>query len=70
LDKALEAKLAAKETGKAVEYKPPTETGFASAVAKDVIKSKWENMSTELRLIVLIVPIVIIVALISFFLSQ
>ena len=69
LDKALEAKLAAKEAGKAVEYKAPTETGFAVAVAKDVIKSKWENMSTELRLIVLIVPIVIIVALISYLLS-
>jgi uncharacterized protein len=70
LDKALEAKLAAKEAGKAVEYKAPSETGFAAAVTKDMIKTKWASMSSEVRLIVLIVPLIIIVALISLLLSQ
>jgi carbon monoxide dehydrogenase subunit G len=38
LDMALEARLAAKTTGQAVDFKPPTETQFAAEVAKGMGK--------------------------------
>ncbi len=61
LDKALEARLAAKTTGQAVEYKAPTETEFAKAVAKDMSKEWWKI--AEVRMVMYVVPIALALAL-------
>jgi carbon monoxide dehydrogenase subunit G len=60
LDKALEAKLATKETGKPLEYKAPTETDFAKGVAKDVGKD-WMKIA-EVRMVLYVVPIALALA--------
>lgn len=69
LDKALAARLAAKETGSAdVDFKAPTEAEFAKEVAKDMVK--FENMSAETKLIFYIVPVVAVVFLFAFILKS
>jgi uncharacterized protein len=67
LDKALEAKLAAKE-GKTVEYKPPTETDFAKGVASDMGKS-WMQIA-EVRMVLYVVPVALVLALFVFLLTH
>jgi hypothetical protein len=66
LDKALEVRMAAK-AGQQVEFKPPTETEFATAVAKDVAKS-WTQIA-EVKMVLYVIPIVIILAIIAFLLG-
>lgn len=68
LDKALEARLAAKSGDAPVDFKPPTETEFAASVAKDMAKGVMQTQ--EARLLMMIVPIVAIVALLAFILSR
>lgn len=63
LDKALEARLAAKSTGAEVDFTPPTQTEFASSVAKD-----WFGGLTkvpEIRLVLYIVPLVLVLVVIA-----
>lgn len=68
LDKALEARLAAKATGEAVKFTPPTETQFAAEVAKDVAKS-WTQIA-EVRMVLYVIPVAIVLALIALVLSR
>ncbi len=70
LDKALEARLAAKGTGEAAKVVAPTETQFAAAVAKDVAKTSWQNMPTELRMLLYVLPMAAVIALIAYLLSR
>ena len=66
-DKALEARLAAK-AGEQVDFKPPSETEFAAAVAKDVAKS-WTQIA-EVRMLMYVIPVGIVLALLGLLLSQ
>jgi hypothetical protein len=68
LDKALEARLAAKGSETPVDFKPPTETQFAAGVAKDMAKGVMQTQ--EARLMVMIVGVVAVVALVSLLLSR
>ena len=67
LDKALEARLAAKK-GETIDFKPPTETQFAAGVAKDVAKN-WTQIA-EVRMIMYVIPVGIALALIGLLLSK
>jgi carbon monoxide dehydrogenase subunit G len=58
LDSALAARLGTKD-GKVVEFKAPTETDFAKGVAKDMAVNL--TSSSEVKLILYIVPIVLVV---------
>jgi len=64
LDKALAARLAAKEAGSAVvDFKAPTEAQFAKEVAKDLVK---ENVSSaETKLVFYIIPVIAVIILFS-----
>ncbi len=69
LDKALAARLAAKETGsEVVDFKAPTEAQFAKEVAKDMVK--MENMSAETKLVFYIVPVVAVIILLAVILKS
>ena len=67
LDKALEARLAAKK-GESIDFKPPTETQFAAGVAKDMAKS-WTQIA-EVRMLLYVIPVAIVLALIGLLLSK
>jgi hypothetical protein len=68
LDKALEARLSAKQTGKKVEFTAPTEVEFAKGVAKDMGKD-WMKIA-EVRMLVYVVPIAIVLALFVYFITR
>ncbi len=61
LNQTLEARVAAKTAGKEVDHKPPSESEFAAAVAKDMAG----QMLTPARLAVIIIAILVIVVLIA-----
>ena len=64
LDKALAARIAAKESGsEVVDFKAPTEAQFAKEVAKDMVK--MDNMSAETKLVFYIVPVVAVIILLA-----
>jgi hypothetical protein len=67
LDKALEARLAAK-AGQAVDYKPPTEVQLATGVAKDMGKDLLKV--PEVRMVLYVVPLALFFALVAFLLSR
>jgi carbon monoxide dehydrogenase subunit G len=67
LDKALEARLAAKQ-GQEVAFKAPSETEFAAGVAKDMAKS-WTQIA-EVRMVLYVVPVGIALALLGLMLSK
>ena len=60
LDMALQARVAAKAEGKAVEYTPPSETQFAAAVAKDMA-----GQALSSRTLWIIIAIIVIIAVIA-----
>ncbi len=68
LDKALEARLAAKTTGKAVEFTAPTETDFAKGVAKDMGKD-WMKIA-EVRMLMYVIPIGLALALFVYIITH
>jgi uncharacterized protein len=69
LDKALEARLAAKSTGsEVVDFKPPSEMEFATAVSKDMAKGLM-NIA-EVRMLMYVIPAVIIIIILAFLLSS
>jgi carbon monoxide dehydrogenase subunit G len=64
LDKALEARLAAKASGsEVVDFKPPSETEFAAAVAKDMAGGLTKI--SEVRLLMYIIPLVAVLVLLA-----
>ncbi len=64
LDKALEARLAAKASGsEVVDFKPPSETEFAAAVAKDMAGGLTKV--PEIRLLMYIIPLVAVLVLLA-----
>jgi carbon monoxide dehydrogenase subunit G len=68
LNKALEARMEAKQKGSEVEYKPPTEAEFAGAVAKDV----GRNLTSipEVRMVMYIVPAIALLIILALVLSR
>ncbi len=69
LDKALEARLAAKATGsEKIDFTPPTEAEFAAAVTKDMAKGL--TSIAEVRMLMYVIPAVIIIAILAFILSR
>ncbi len=69
LDKALEARLAAKATGsETVNFTPPTEVEFAAAVTKDMAKGL--TSIAEVRMLMYVIPAVIIMIILAFLLSR
>jgi carbon monoxide dehydrogenase subunit G len=69
LDKALEARLAAKESGsEVVDFKAPTQTEFAASVAKDMVGGFTKV--PELRLVLYIVPVVIVLVILALLLGK
>jgi carbon monoxide dehydrogenase subunit G len=62
LNKALEARVAAEEAGTEVEHTAPTESEFASAVAKDMAGEVFK--SSRLTWIILAVVLIIIVVVV------
>jgi hypothetical protein len=62
LDLALQARVAAKSEGKAVEYTPPSESKFMAAVAKDMAG----QIFTPARVVWIVIAFIIIIALITF----
>jgi carbon monoxide dehydrogenase subunit G len=67
MDKALAARIANK-AGQAVDYKAPTETQFATAVAKDVSRNLLSI--AEVRMVLYIVPVALAFLLFAFLLSR
>jgi len=65
MNQALLARVAAQETGKEVEYIPPSETKFAAAVAKDMAGDVFSSRTTWIGLAILIVIIIIAVILLT-----
>lgn len=61
MNQALLARLAAQETGQAVEYKPPSETAFAASVAKDIAGEVFSSRTVWIGVAILILIIVIVV---------
>lgn len=71
LDKALEARLAAKAVGKAQEevvYEKASEGDYVKAVAKDAVGGL--TSSAEGKLVIYIVPLVAVIVLVSVLLSR
>ncbi len=69
LDKALEARLAAKKSGsEVVDFKPPTQTEFASSVAKDMFGGL--SKIPEIRIILYIIPVVIVLVILALLLGR
>jgi len=66
LNKALQARMAAKTEGEEIEYEPPTEGEFAAAVAKDVAG----EMFSSSRVIWIIVAIIILIIIVAFILMN
>ncbi len=69
LDKALEARLAAKKSGsEVVDFKAPTQTEFASNVAKDMVGGLTKV--PEIRIILYIIPVVIVLVIVALLLGK
>jgi hypothetical protein len=65
MNQALLARMAAQETGQAVEYKPPSETEFAASVAKDMAGEVFSSRTVWIGLAILILIIIIAVILLT-----
>lgn len=68
LDKALEARLAAKAGSAPVEFKAPTEAEFAAAVTKDMASGLKEV--AEVRMLFYVIPLVLVLVVIAYLLSH
>ncbi len=65
LNKALQARMAAKAEGEEIEYEPPSESEFAAAVAKDVAGEMFSS-SRMIWVAIAVLAIIIIIAVIWF----
>lgn len=68
LNKALEARVAARAESRPVEYTPPSEAQFAAAVAKDMISTA--TSSAQVRMLLYVVSLIIILAIIALIFSR
>lgn len=69
LDKALEARLAAKATGsEVVDFKAPTQTEFAASVAKDMAGGLTKV--AEVRMLLYIIPVIIVLVIVALLLGK
>ena len=68
LNKVLEARVAARAEGRAVDYMPPSTSEFAAAVARDVVGTA--TSSAGVRILLYVVPLIIILAIIALILSR
>jgi hypothetical protein len=66
LNKALETRVAKSESQEEVEYKPPSETEFAAAVAKDMAG----EMLSSSRVIWIAVAVVIVIVIVAVILTS
>jgi carbon monoxide dehydrogenase subunit G len=66
MNKALEARVAKSEGQEEIEYKPPSETEFAAAVAKDMAG----EMFSSSRLIWIAVAVVIVIVIVAVILTS
>lgn len=66
LNQALQARVAAQESGEEVEFTPPTETEFAASVAKDMAGEVFSySRVTWIAIVIFIIIIIVAVILIS-----
>ena len=65
LNKALQARIAVKTGGEEVEYKPPSESAFAAAVAKDMAGEALSSSRTIWIAVAVIIVIVIIALIVT-----
>jgi carbon monoxide dehydrogenase subunit G len=68
LNKALEARVEAKEKGKEIEYKPPSEAEFAGAVARDVAAGALS--SPQVRMALYVIPVIMALVVAALILSR
>ncbi|MGC9358593.1 MAG: hypothetical protein ACP5GX_12030, partial [Anaerolineae bacterium] len=68
VNEAVKEQTAANEEGREAEFEPPSETEFASRVAKDM--ASGVTSSAEAKMVLYIVPVVIVLVLLAFLLSQ
>jgi len=68
LDKALEARLLAKSTGQAVDLKAPTETEFATGVAKEMGKDIFKI--AEVRMFIYVIAMALAFLALAYVLSN
>jgi len=68
LDKALQARVTAQAVNRPVEYKPPTEAEFASAVARDVAEGVLS--SPKVRMALYIIPVITALVILVLILSR
>jgi uncharacterized protein len=68
LDKALAARVEAKQKGSEVEYKPPSEAEFAGAVARDVAGGALS--SPKVRIALYIIPVITVLVIVVLILSR
>jgi carbon monoxide dehydrogenase subunit G len=61
LDKALQARVAARAENHAVDYKPPTEAEFAGAVARDVAGGAWSSPKVRMALYIILVIVILVI---------
>jgi len=68
LDKALEARLAAKAGSAPVEFKAPTEAEFAAAVTKDMASGL--SKVAEVRMLFYVIPLIVVLVIVAYLLSH
>jgi hypothetical protein len=68
LNKALQARMAAQAEGVQAAYRPPTETEFATAVAKDM--ARGIASTEEARVLMFVIPTVVVLAIIAVLVTQ
>jgi carbon monoxide dehydrogenase subunit G len=61
LDKALQARVAARAENRAVDYKPPTEAEFAGAVARDVAGGALSSPKVRMALYIILVIVILVI---------
>jgi hypothetical protein len=65
MNAALQARLAAQETGKEVAYAPPSETAFATSVAKDMAGQALTSRTIWIGLAIILLVIIVAVIILS-----
>jgi carbon monoxide dehydrogenase subunit G len=61
LDKALQARVAARAKNRAADYKPPTEAEFAGAVARDVAGGALSSPKVRMALYIILVIVILVI---------
>lgn len=65
MNAALQARMAAQETGKEVAYTPPSETAFATSVAKDMAGELFSSRRIWIGLAIILLVIIVAVIVLS-----